>query len=62
MTVKDIISKMENGACHIVLISDETGEVYLSTIWHQNDIDEKYLKMKVVHICVRDYEMRLTIV
>lgn len=60
MTVKDLVDKMENGAAHVVLISKDTGEVLLSTIWY-NLIDEKYLNSKVKHICIRDYEMRLMI-
>lgn len=60
MKVKDLLSKMESGACHIMLISNDTGEIFLSTIWHV-DIEDKYLNMKVKHIEIREYEMRLTI-
>jgi len=60
MKVKDLTNIMENGAAHVILIDNETGEVLLSTIWY-NAIEEKYLNMQVKHICVRDYEMRLTI-
>lgn len=60
ITVKDILDKMENGACHVILIDSFTGEVILKTIWY-NAIDEKYLGMQVLSVCVRDYELRLEI-
>ena len=60
MQVKDLTSVMENGACHVILIDNTTGEILLSTIWY-NAIEEKHLNMQVKHICVRDYEMRLTV-
>jgi len=60
MKVKDLTSIMENGAAHVILIDNTTGEILLSTIWY-NAIEEKYLNMQVKHFCVRDYEMRLSI-
>ena len=60
MKVKDLLDKINDGSVHVMLISNETGEIYLSTIWHV-DIDDKYKKMNVKHIEIREYEMRLTI-
>ena len=60
MTVKDILGKIENGSAHIILIKNSTGEVILSTIWH-NIILDKYLNKEVKHIYVKDYELRLMI-
>ena len=58
-TVKNIISKFETGSKHVILIDNETGEVYLSAIWH-SDIPEQYLDKNVVNVQEPDiYEMRL---
>lgn len=61
MTVNDIISKMTNGAAHVMLISEDTGEVILKTIWY-NHIPTQYLSCEVKSITVKDYEIRLTII
>lgn len=61
MTVNDIISKIDNGSAHIVLINDDTGEIILKTIWY-NNIPQQYLFCNVTHITVKDYEIRLTII
>ena len=60
MKVKDLLNKMDNGAAHVILIDNETGEIILSTIWY-NEIEDKYLNKSVKHICVKDYEMRLVV-
>jgi len=60
MTVRTIINRMTNGEAHLMLISDDTGEIILKTIWY-NEIPEKYLDCTVTHITIKDYEMRLTI-
>jgi hypothetical protein len=60
MTVEELLEKIDNGACHILLINNDNGQVILKTIWH-NDIEEQYLKMNVKHICVKDYELRLMV-
>lgn len=60
MKVKNLINLMENGAAHVMLIDNDTGEIILSTIWY-NLIEDKYLNMQVKHICVKDYEMRLNV-
>lgn len=58
MTVKNTINNIENGSKHIMLIDNETGEVFLSTIW-QNEIPEQYLNKNVVGSLWKDYELRL---
>ena len=58
MTVKDIISKFENGSKHIILIDADTGEVYLSTIWH-SDIPDNFINRNVADIVEKTYELRL---
>ena len=60
MKVKDIINKMNNGAVHVVLIDDNTGEVILKTIWH-NQIPDEYLDKSVKHIGVTDYTITLMV-
>ena len=60
MTVKSTIRGIENGSKHIMLIDNETGEVFLSTIWH-NEIPEQYLDKKVVGSLWKEYELRLFI-
>ena len=60
MTVKNTINNIENGSKHIMLIDNETGEVFLSTIW-QNEIPEQYLNKNVVGSLWKDYELRLFI-
>ena len=61
MTVNDIVSKMTNGAAHVMLISEDTGEIILKTIWY-NKIPVQYLSCKITKIEVKDYEIRLTII
>ena len=58
MTVQDILSKIDNGSAHVFIWNFETGEVLLETIWY-NQIDKQIMSKEVVHICVRDYEIRL---
>ena len=58
MLVRDVINRIENGSAHVILWNYETGEVFLKTIWY-NLIDEVFLDMEVMNICVRDYELRL---
>ena len=58
MTVQDILSKIDNGSAHAFIWNFETGEVLLETIWY-NQIDKQIMNKEVVHICVRDYEIRL---
>lgn len=58
MTVQDIISRMENGAAHVLLYWDDTGQIILKTIWY-NEIPKKYLVYEVKTITVKDYEIRL---
>ena len=60
MTVKDIVNRLTSGAAHLYLISDDTGEIYLKTIWY-NQIPEEFLDREVIHITVRDYEIQLFI-
>jgi len=60
MKVKDLLNKMDNGACHVLLVDSETGEIFLKTIWY-NAIPEEYLDYEVVHICVTDYTLRLVV-
>lgn len=58
MTVKDILDKMNSGACHIILVDDKTSEIVLKTIWYDS-IPEEQLNRAVVHINVTDYTMTL---
>ena len=58
MYVKDLIQKMSNGAANVIIWNYEDGEIYCSTIWY-NQIPEKYLEAEIVHVCVRDHELRL---
>lgn len=60
MTVQDLLKRMSNGATHITLIDNETGVIILKTIWY-NSIPEECLKMSVLHIAIKDYEMILTV-
>ena len=60
MKVKDIINKMNNGAVHVVLVDDDTGEVILKTIWH-NQIPDEDLNKNVKHISVTDYTITLMV-
>lgn len=60
MTVNDILSKMENGAAHVILFNSEDGTIILKTIWY-NSIPHMYLSYVVESIQVKDYEMRLGI-
>jgi hypothetical protein len=60
MKVKDIINKMNNGAVHVVLVDDNTGEVILKTIWH-NCIPDEHLNKSVKHIGVTDYTITLMV-
>ena len=60
MTVKDIISKFETGSKHIILIDADTGEVYLSTIWHC-DIPDNFINRNVADMVEKTYELRLFI-
>ena len=61
MKVNDIVSKMTNGAAHVILISEDTGEIILKTIWYHN-IPHQYLSCEVKKIEIKDYEVRLTII
>lgn len=58
MLVRDLIQKMSNGGAHVIIWNYEEGEVYCSTIWYDT-IPEKYLDTEIVHVCVRDHELRL---
>lgn len=58
MTVQDILNKITNGSVRVVIWDYETGEVILQTIWY-NLIDDEIMNKEVVHICVRDYELRI---
>lgn len=58
MTVQDILNKITNGSVRVVIWDYETGEVILQTIWY-NLIDDEVMNKEVVHICVRDYELRI---
>jgi len=60
MKVKDLLNKMDNGACHVILVNDETGEIILKTIWYDS-IPEEHLKREVKHINVTDYTMTLIV-
>ena len=60
MTVNDIITKIANGSAHVMLINNDTGEIILKTIWH-NNIPKEYLRCEVKSIEIRDYEIRLKI-
>ena len=60
MTVKSTIRGIEDGSKHIMLIDNETGEVFLSTIW-QSLIPEQFLDKNVVGSVWKDYELRLFI-
>jgi len=60
MKVKDIINRLSNGGAHLYLIGEDTGEIYLKTIWY-NEIPEEYLDREVIHITIKDYEIRLQI-
>ena len=61
MKVIDITSKMENGAAHVLLFEEDTGQILLKTIWC-NEIPQKYLNYEVKNITVRDYEIRLGVI
>lgn len=58
MKVKDILEKMENGACHVLLFSSQDGLIFLKTIWY-NEIPFSLLDCEVDSIEIRDYEMRI---
>lgn len=60
MKVKDLLNKMDNGAAHVILIDNDTGEVLLKTIWY-NAIPDKDLERSVKHIGVTDYTMTLMV-
>jgi len=60
MTVNDIIAKIANGSAHVMLVNNDTGEIILKTIWH-NNIPKEYLRCEVKSIEIRDYEIRLKI-
>ena len=60
MKVKDLLNKMNNGAAHVILIDNDTGEVILKTIWY-NEISDKDLERSVKHISVTDYTMTLMV-
>lgn len=58
MTVKNTIRGIENGSKHIILIDAETGEIYLSTIWH-SDIPDDFINRNVADMVEKTYELRL---
>ena len=58
MTVSEFISKLENGAAHLLLFSSETGSIILKTIWY-NTIPSEYLGCEIDKIIIKDYEVRL---
>ena len=58
MTVRDILSRIQNGSAHAFIYDSWTGEVLLETIWY-NQIDEKIMDREVQSIVIRDYEIRL---
>ena len=60
MTVRNITNGIENGSKHVMLIDNETGEVFLSTIWY-NEIPNQYLDKNVISSLWKDYEVRLFI-
>ena len=61
MIVRDIVDKIDNGTAHIFLWDEDSGEVLLSTIWH-NQIPNEYLDKEVKKIQILDYELRLGVV
>ena len=59
MTVRNITNGIENGSKHVILIDNETGEVFLSTIWY-NEIPEHFLDKDVIGYKESSmYELRL---
>lgn len=59
MTIIDILSKIENGSCHIVVVNDD-GIVETNSIWH-NDIPNDLLSKEVKKVSVMDYKLYLYI-
>lgn len=60
MTANDVLKRMTNGAAHVVLIDNDTGEVILKTIWY-NAIPKEHLSRDVCHINVTDYTITLMV-
>ena len=58
LKVKDLLSKMENGAAHVLLWEVENGNILLKTIWY-NLIDPDMLEYEIEQVEVRDYELRI---
>lgn len=60
MRVRELLSLISDGSVHVVIIDNNTGEVVLSTIWH-NEIPDVQLDRKIVHIAVKEYELDLMV-
>ena len=60
MKLNDLLSKMTNGAAHVLLFNSVEGIVIFKTIWY-NLIPRIYYDWEVDSIEVRDYEMRIGI-
>lgn len=58
MKLKDLTNTIENGSAHLTLIDNDTGEIYLKTIWH-NTVPEEFMDRKIAKIEVLDYELRI---
>ena len=60
MRLSDLISKMNNGAAHLIIFNADTGEIIAKTIWY-NLIPHTYFNWEIDTIEVRDYELRVGI-
>lgn len=60
MKVKDLLNLISDGSVHIVIIDDDTGEILLSTIWH-NNISKEQLECEIEHITIKEYELELRV-
>ena len=58
MTVKELLTKIENGSVHVLIYSMENGEIFLKSIW-QNIIPNYIMESEIEKIEVLDYEIRL---
>ena len=60
MKLTDLLSRMTNGAAHVLLFNSTNGTIILKTIWY-NTIPHMYYDWEVDTIEIRDYEMRVGI-
>ena len=58
MKLKELLATLDNGATHLTIYDDETGEVLIRTIWY-NLISKEMLDFEVMHTQSLDYELRI---